>query len=269
MIEHDPTKDLAIMALSDAVVVYPGSRGRGGRMTALDSVSLEVGHRQTVSIVGESGSGKSTLGRVVLGLQRLTSGSVMFRGQQLHRLSKRERSQFRREVQVVFQDPGSSLNPRKSVLSSIGTGMVINGVVEREQATRRVEELLEIVGLTPARSFLTVLPDELSGGQKQRVAFARAISLGPKLIVADEALSALDASLQAQILVLMRSLQEQLGLSYLFISHDLDTVAAISDQICVMQSGRVVERGTVADVFDHPNHDYTRKLLDARLIPSF
>jgi ABC-type glutathione transport system ATPase component len=253
-----------ILSLSDVGVVYRARRGRG-HVTALTDASLDIHPGETIGIVGESGSGKTTLGRVALRLQEPSQGSVAYRGRPVHQLTRQERRQFHREVQVVFQDPGSSLNPRKTVLSSVSTGMRIHGIAPRGQMKERTSEILELVGLTPAARYLDRYPDELSGGQKQRVAFARAVALEPKLIVADEALSALDVSLQAQVLRLMVSLRERLGLSYLFISHDLESVREIADRMLVMQAGRIVESGPPEEIFANPRHPYTRKLLDARL----
>jgi ABC-type glutathione transport system ATPase component len=251
-----------ILSLSDVSVVY---RARGKRVTALTDASLDIHAGETIGIVGESGSGKSTLGRVALRLRAPSDGTVSYRGRPVQLLNMQERKRFHREVQAVFQDPGSSLNPRKTVFASIATGMLIHGLAPRAQLKERISEILEMVGLTPAEKYLDRYPDELSGGQKQRVAFARAVALEPQLIVADEALSALDVSLQAQILRLMVSLRERFGLGYLFISHDLESVREIADRVLVMQGGRIVESGPPEEVFTNPRHPYTRTLLDARL----
>lgn len=253
-----------IIELRDVVVEYSSPQQRG-RFRAVDGVSMSFPPGQTVSVVGESGSGKSTLGRVSLGLIRPTKGLALFRGVPLQFLTFAQQRRYRREVQVVFQDPGTSLNPRMRVRAIVGAGLRIHRLVAKGDLEDAVVGLLERVGLSPGRRYLDRLPAQLSGGERQRVAIARAIALRPKLIVADEALSALDMSVQSQVLDLLAGLQTELGMAYMFISHDLDTVHAISDQVVVMQRGTIVEQGDPDGLFAAPQHPYTQKLLDARL----
>ncbi len=226
---------------------------------AVDEVSFHLPRHGTTSLVGESGSGKSTTARLILGLERLDSGSVVFDGQDISHVSRREWLALRRRIQVVYQNPYASLNPRLSLEQIIGEPLQAFDIGDGAWRRQRAASLLEQVEL-PAR-WLASRPVELSGGQRQRVAIARALALEPQLLVLDEALSALDASIQGQILKLLAELQERLGLSYLFISHDLAVVRQISDHVVVMQAGRVVEQGACERVFTAPQRDYTRSLL--------
>lgn len=235
--------------------------GEPTTFTAVDGVSFAIPHRQTVSIVGESGSGKSTIANLVLGLEDITSGTITFDGTDLTTLGRRQMFAFRRRVQPVFQNPYASLDPRYSVEQSITEPMIVHRVGTKASRRDRVAELLNQVAL-PA-TMAERLPHELSGGQRQRVAIARALALSPELVVLDEAVSALDVLVQAQILDLLAELQRELGLSYLFISHDLAVVRMISDQVQVMQRGRIVENGTPEQIFDNPQHPYTKELLAA------
>ncbi|MGO1384085.1 MAG: dipeptide ABC transporter ATP-binding protein [Arachnia sp.] len=243
---------------------FPLRRPRPGEpdsIAAVQDVSFTIPRRSTVSIVGESGSGKSTIANMVLALEPITSGSILFEGVDLASLHGRDLFAFRRRVQPVFQNPYASLDPRYTVGQSIGEPLRVHRVGTKESLLQRVAELLEQVSM-PA-SMASRLPHELSGGQRQRVAIARALTLEPDLVVLDEAVSALDVLVQAQTLELLAELQQRLGLSYLFISHDLAVVRMISDVVHVMRQGRIVESGTPEEIFDAPRVDYTKELLDA------
>ncbi|MEV0388377.1 ABC transporter ATP-binding protein [Nonomuraea sp. NPDC050643] len=249
-----------LVVVEDLRKVFP-VRGTGEEFTAVDGVSFAVPRGRTVSIVGESGSGKSTTANLLLGLDDLTSGSIRFDGTDLAGLGRRELFAFRRRVQPVFQNPYASLDPRYSVEKSITEPLRVHRVGTAAERRRTAAELLEKVSL-PA-SMAERLPHELSGGQRQRVAIARALALSPELVVLDEAVSALDVLVQAQILELLAELQRELGLSYLFISHDLAVVRMISHTVHVMRGGRIVESGTAEQIFGDPADDYTRELLAA------
>ncbi len=227
-------------------------------LTAVAGVDFELARGETLGIIGESGSGKSTLARMVMGFEPPDSGRILFQGQDLHALPSRDLRRMRRHFQMVFQDPFGSLDPRRRVGWSIAEPLRAMGASD---PASRVREALEQVGLRAAHA--TRFPHEFSGGQRQRIAIARAIVTRPALLVADEAVSALDVSVQAQILNLLMDLQDELGLSILFISHDLVVVASICDRVLVMRGGQVLETGTVDRVLDAPRHDYTRTLLSA------
>ena len=232
---------------------------------AVDGVSLEVGEGETLGLVGESGSGKSTTGYCILQLLKPTSGSVRFMGKELTELGRHELREMRREMQIVFQDPYSSLNPRMTVGNIVAEPLVVHGIGTRRSRAGRVRELLEIVGFNP--DFTNRYPHEFSGGQRQRIGVARALALNPRLIVCDEPVSALDVSIQAQILNLLKDLQRDLGIAYLFVAHDLAVVRAMSDRIAVMNGGVLVETGPAAEVYNNPKEDYTRALLAAVPVP--
>ena len=232
---------------------------------AVDGVSLEVRRGETLGVVGESGCGKSTLGRLLVRLLEPTSGTLRFGGEDITTLSQRELRPFRRELQMVFQDPYASLNPRHSVGRIVGEPLRVHGLSGRKESSSRVRELLEIVGL-PADA-VTRYPHEFSGGQRQRIGLARSLALNPDFIVCDEPVSALDVSIQAQIINLLENLQADFELTYLFIAHDLAVVRHISDRIAVMYLGKIVEISAAAELYDDPLHPYTISLLSAVPIP--
>jgi ABC-type oligopeptide transport system ATPase subunit len=232
---------------------------------AVDGVSFEIEEGQTLGLVGESGSGKSTTGYCVLQLLKPTKGSVTFMGKELTTLGARELREIRREMQIVFQDPYSSLNPRMTVGAIVEEPLVVHGIGTGRAREARVRDLLETVGFNP--DFTNRYPHEFSGGQRQRIGIARALALNPRLIVCDEPVSALDVSIQAQILNLLKDLQKDLGLAYLFVAHDLAVVRAMSDRIAVMNKGKLVEIGDAADVYNNPQQDYTKALLAAVPVP--
>ncbi|HKY31613.1 MAG TPA: dipeptide ABC transporter ATP-binding protein [Candidatus Polarisedimenticolia bacterium] len=244
---------------------FPIRRGFFGRVTgqvrAVDGVDLTVPAGGTVALVGESGSGKTTLGRAILRLVEPTSGSVTFDGRDVLRLDARALRAARRDMQIIFQDPYSSLNPRMKVATIVGEPFAIHRLARGAQRRERVAELLRTVGLDP--SAMTKYPHEFSGGQRQRIGIARALALRPRFIVADEPVSALDVSIQAQVLNLMVELQEKLSLAYLFIAHDLRIVEHISDRVAVMYLGRIVESAPTRALFSSPRHPYTQALLAA------
>ena len=236
-----------------------------GHLHAVDDVSFSIKRGETLGVVGESGCGKSTLGRVLLGLHPATSGDIIFEGMDLSTFSKQEMIPIRREMQIIFQDPYASLNPRFTVAQIIEEPLRLHKVCKNaEERRKRVEELMEMVGL-PRRAY-NLYPHEFDGGRRQRIVIARALAINPQFVVCDEPVSALDVSVQAQILNLMIDLQKQLGLTYLFISHDLSVVKHISDNVVVMYLGQVIEKAPKQALFQTPMHPYTIALLSA--IPS-
>jgi oligopeptide/dipeptide ABC transporter ATP-binding protein len=237
--------------------------GDRGVVRAVDGISFAIEKGRTLGVVGESGCGKTTTAKLVLGLEDPTGGDIRFEGRELQSLDQAGRRHYRKSVQAVFQDPYASLNPRMRVSTIIAEPLVTNEQVSAEDVRKRVLELLDLVGL-PARS-ADLFPHEFSGGQRQRIAIARALALSPKLIVLDEPVSALDVSIRAQILNLLRDLQEQLGLSYLFIAHDLAAVAHMSHTIVVMYLGKIVESGDAQTIAKSPKHPYTEALFSAAL----
>jgi oligopeptide transport system ATP-binding protein len=232
---------------------------------AVDDVSFDIRTGETLGLVGESGSGKSTTGFCVLQLLKPTSGSVLFDGQELTTMKQSDLRQVRREIQIVFQDPYSSLNPRMTVGDIVAEALVIHNVGSRRSRRRSAEQLLEVVGFNP--DFINRYPHEFSGGQRQRIGIARALALNPRLIVCDEPVSALDISIQAQILNLLKDLQIEFGLTYLFIAHDLAVVRGMSDQIAVMNRGKIVEYGPAEEVYTNPQDQYSQALLAAVPVP--
>lgn len=233
-----------------------------GHVHALDDVSFDLPKGKVVGVVGETGSGKSTLGRCVLRLIEPTSGEVEFEGKNLLKFDSSNMFTFRKEAQIIFQDPYASLNPRKSVRDSIGESLLLHGIVkDHHEQNEHVAEILRSVGLSP--DMMMRYPHQFSGGQQQRICIGRAIACQPKFIVCDEAVSALDVSVQAQILNLLQELKEKLGLSYLFISHDLSTIKYLSDEVIVLYLGKVMERASVQELFSDPKHPYTQALLSS------
>ncbi|TCN44603.1 oligopeptide transport system ATP-binding protein [Kribbella orskensis] len=228
---------------------------------AVDGVSLEVRKGETLGLVGETGCGKSTLARCIAHLYDVTSGSVEFDGTELTGLSRREMRPLRREIQMIFQDPYGSLNPRRRVGSIIGDPFAIHGISAGAERKRKVQDLMEVVGLNPEH--YNRFPAEFSGGQRQRIGVARALALRPKLVICDEPVSALDVSIQAQIINLLADLQKEFDLTYLFISHDLSVVRHVSDRIAVMYLGKLVEVAPTEELFQQTRHPYTRALLSA------
>jgi oligopeptide transport system ATP-binding protein len=235
------------------------------KVHAVDDVSLAIEPGETLGLVGESGCGKSTLGRLILRLDEPTSGQVLFEGEDILGYDPERMRQMRSEMQVIFQDPFSSLNPRKSVAHIVGEPLLIHGVKSRAEREERVQELLEVVGLR--REHMRRYPHQFSGGQRQRIGVARALALNPKLIICDEAVSALDVSIQAQVINLLQDLQAEFGLTYLFISHDLSVVEHISDRVAVMYLGKVVELSDKKTLYSNPLHPYTQALLGAAPVP--
>ena len=244
---------------------YPVTAGLLSRriadVKAVDGVSFHIMEGETLGLVGESGCGKSSLGRTLLRLEEPTAGRVRYKGSDIMRWDKKQLKELRKEAQMIFQDPQSSLDPRMTIGDSIGEALLIHGIGNEKERLERVEELLKRVGLEPEHAMR--YPHELSGGQKQRVGIARALAVNPKLIVADEPVSALDVSVQAQIINLVMDLQRDLGLAYLFIAHDLSVIGQVSDRIAVMYLGKIIELTDRTELFTHPLHPYTEALLSA------
>jgi len=233
---------------------------------AVDGVSFSINEGETLGLVGESGCGKSSLGRTLLRLEEPTAGRVLYKGSDITIWDRRQLKGLRKEAQMIFQDPQSSLDPRMTIGDSIGEALLIHGIGDEKERLERVEELLKRVGLEAEH--VSRYPHELSGGQKQRTGIARALAVNPRIIVADEPVSALDVSVQAQILNLIMDLQRELGLAYLFIAHDLAVIGQVSDRIAVMYLGQIIELASRSELFDHPLHPYTEALLSAILLPN-
>jgi oligopeptide transport system ATP-binding protein len=263
-------EEKALLRVENLVKYFPIYRGiliqrQVGAVHAVDGVSFEVKQGETMGLVGESGCGKTTTGRTILQLYRATSGNVFFDGVNLTTLKGEDLRKMRRKMQMIFQDPYASLNPRMTVGEIISEPMLIHGLANNKEAYRRVEELLTLVGLSPA--YANRYPHEFSGGQRQRIGVARALSLNPSLIVCDEPISALDVSIQAQVVNLLEDLQQQFNLTYLFIAHDLSMVRHISNRVAVMYLGIIVELAEREELYHRPLHPYTQALLSAVPIP--
>lgn len=258
-----------LLKVKDLKQYFPIKGGLLGRtinhVKAVDGITFDVYEGETVSIVGESGCGKSTTGRAILRLDEPTAGEVEFDGEDLLALSKKEMRKKRKDLQVIFQDPYASINPRQTVRQILEEALEIQNVVPKNERAKKIADLMEVVGLGAHQA--DRFPHEFSGGQRQRIGIARALSVDPKLIIADEAVSALDVSIQAQVINLMKQLQRDFALTYLFISHDLGVVRHISDRVIVMYLGKIVEIGDKTSIFDNPHHPYTKALLSAIPVP--
>ena len=248
-----------LFEVKDLCKYFPASHKRS--VKAVDRVTLNIYKGETLSLVGESGCGKTTLGRTILGVYPKTSGEILYQGQDREKASAQQKKQFQKDNQMIFQDPYSCLDPRMSIGSIIEEGMKVHFSMSSSQRQKRCQELLERVGLP--REMVSRFPHELSGGQRQRIGIARALATEPKFIVCDEPIAALDSSIQAQVINLLMDLQKELGLTYLFISHDLSVVRHISDRICIMHLGSVVELADAQQIDENPVHPYTRALFSA------
>ncbi len=262
--------DIPLLDVKNLQVYFPFSRGsllrpEHGFIRAVDGLTFQIREGETLGLVGESGCGKSTTARAIVGLAKPTSGTIHLQGQSIGGLSDRSMLPYRRVVQMVFQDPFASLNPRMTVGGIIGEPMKVHRLASAKDRKLEVLRLMELVGLNPR--FLNRYPHEFSGGQRQRIGIARALAVDPKLILCDEPVSALDVSIQAQIINLMMDLQQKLGLSYLFIAHDLSVVRHIATRVGVMYLGRIVELADAADLYANPMHPYTEALLSAVPVP--
>nr|MDT0661168.1 dipeptide ABC transporter ATP-binding protein [Micromonospora sp. DSM 115978] len=260
-----------VLETRDLVKHFPLTRGilfkkQIGAVRAVDGISLQLRRGETLGVVGESGCGKSTLAKLLVGLEKPTSGSIVVRGQDIARSSGAEMRRSRRNIQLVMQDPYTSLNPRMTVGDIVGEPFDVHpDVAPPGERRRRVQELIELVGLNP--DHINRYPHQFSGGQRQRIGIARALALKPEIILCDEPVSALDVSIQAQVVNLLEQLQDELGLSYIFIAHDLSVVRHIADRVAVMYLGKVVEIGTEDEIYERPTHPYTQALLSAVPVP--
>jgi peptide/nickel transport system ATP-binding protein len=239
------------------------SQNTSGMITAVDSVSFKIAEGETVGLVGQSGSGKTTVGKLMLRLERPTNGHIFFRGEDIHQFNGSKLRRFRSKVQMIFQDPYESLDPRLSLRSSLEEPLIVHGIRNKSEKGSTVENILTTVGLTPPQRFLRLRPDQLSGGQRQRAAIARALILRPELVVADEPVSMLDVSVSAEILNLMLDLKQSMNIAYLFITHNLSHAAYFCDRICVMNKGQIVEENKAEKILRNPEADYTKTLISS------
>jgi oligopeptide/dipeptide ABC transporter ATP-binding protein len=269
MLSSNDNSNSPLLEVRDLVKHFPITGGvllrQVASVKAVDGVSLEIRKGETLGLVGESGCGKSTLGRLILLIETPTRGDILLEGQSILRYSKSRMRNLRRQMQIIFQDPFSSLNPRKNVAHIVGEPLFVHGMKNRRKREKEVLRLLEVVGLK--KEHMRRYPHQFSGGQRQRIGVARALALNPKLIICDEAVSALDVSIQAQVINLLQDLQEEFGLTYLFISHDLSVVEHISDRVAVMYLGEVVELADSDTLYNSPLHPYTQALLAAAPLP--
>ena len=269
MVERTPVLEVPVLEVKDLKKHFPVKKGllrrTVGQVYAVDGISFTVGEGETLGLVGESGCGKSTAGRAILRLIEPTSGVVKMQGRDISGLSKKELRPFRKQAQIIFQDPFSSLNPRMTAGDIVAEPLLVHGVANKKERNEQVAALFDRVGLRPAQ--MANYPHQFSGGQRQRICIARALALGPKLIVGDEPVSALDVSIQAQVINLLQDLQRERRLSYLFISHNLAVVEHISHRIAVMYLGRIVEYATTKQIFTNGQHPYTEALLSAVPVP--
>ena len=260
-----------ILEIHDLVKHFPLTLGivlqrQVGSVKAVDGVSFDLRQGETLGVVGESGCGKSTLAKLLMLLEKPTSGSVTFKGDDIYKLRGKALKEMRRNIQIVFQDPYSSLNPRMTVGDIVGEPFDIHpSVAPKRDRRRKVQELLDVVGLNP--EYINRYPHQFSGGQRQRIGIARGLALRPEVIICDEPVSALDVSVQAQVINLLESLQSEFNLSYIFIAHDLSVVRHISDRVAVMYLGKIVEIGSDSEIYEHPVHPYTQALLSAVPVP--
>lgn len=263
--ENDP-----LLQVKNLKQYYPITKGilsrTVGHVKAVDGVTFDIYLGETLGLVGESGCGKSSTGRAIVQLEKTTEGEIVFEGENLTNFSNREMRKIRTDLQIIFQDPYSSLNPRKRVSDLLSEPLIFHKLVEPSEVKKKVDEMLEIVGLS--KTYSSRYPHEFSGGQRQRIGIARALILNPKLIVCDEPVSALDVSIQSQVLNLLKDLQKEFNLTYLFIAHGLGAVKYISDRIAVMYLGNIVEIAKTEEIFKHPKHPYTRALLSAYPVPN-
>jgi len=260
-----------ILEVRDLVKHFPLTQGivikrQIGSVKAVEGISFDLHHGETLGLVGESGCGKSTVAKLLMGLEKPTAGHALYRGKDIFTMSPREQRKLRRQIQLVMQDPYSSLNPRMTVRDIVGEPFEIHPeVAPKGDRDKKVRELLDVVGLNPEH--ISRYPHQFSGGQRQRIGIARALALRPEIIVCDEPVSALDVSIQAQVMNLLEGLQDEFGLSYIFIAHDLSVVRHLSDRVAVMYLGKIMETGTDLDIYDHPTHPYTQALLSAVPVP--
>ncbi|CAI9084642.1 ABC transporter ATP-binding protein [Candidatus Methylacidiphilum fumarolicum] len=264
-----PTASSPLLSVNSLKVYFPIRKSLLGRskewVKAVDDVTFTIKEGQTIGLVGESGSGKTTIGRTIVRLQDPTSGSILYEGRPIHNLSQKQFRPYRKKIQMIFQDPHNSLNPRLTIESILREPLDIHFPgMEKKQKKEKIVELLEKVGLSAEHLYR--YPHEFSGGQRQRIGIARALAVGPKLIICDEPVSALDVSVQAQIINLLMDLQQEFNLSYLFISHDLAVVEYLSDYVLVLNKGRIVEEGSPEEIYKNPKDEYTKKLIAS--IPS-
>ncbi len=257
---------LEVKDLKKWFVTNESTFGKREIVKAIDGISFDIKKRETLSLVGESGCGKTTTGKVILRILDPTSGSIFFEGKDITKLSRKEMMKYRKKMMIIYQDPFGSLDPRMTVKNTILEPMEVHRLGTRREREERVVELMEKVGLSP--DYINRYPHEFSGGQRQRIGIARALATNPEFIVADEPVSALDVSIQAQIINLLKDLQKEFGLTLLFISHDLSVVKHISDRVAVMYLGKIVEIAEKKDLFDNPKHPYTLALLSAIPIPN-